>query len=404
MSSWATDTNYSGLTGDQAVWNGTPTKVTPTAGERLQGVVPQDPIAAQKINYILGEAYMRKARVTYSPSGTVNDVNPTDFASCGVFMLTPSAATVITGLVPGTYTDRMLDIVHAGTAGANEFPVIFPDQHTGSTAANRVRGRMGALPLILLPGDSMRLLYNATASRWDCVYHSRGMTESGFCNAGWTDFQFVTTSIYADDGGQIVDPWPVSDTGLTATEKAQGVVALTTGGSTSFDAWVGVAESGAGAITPGQGQAFVVARLFISAVSDGTDTFRTTFGFHDAMMQTDDVADNGAFISYTHSENSGKWKACCAGSATRTDADTTVTPSTSVFHTMFVYCNADWSAATAAVSADGIDWTFTALSGANMPTATELTAMGVHMGKSAGTTSRSTYVDFLGCRFDGARG
>lgn len=71
MSDWSTDTNYNSP-GDP--WDGTPTKVAPSAGKRQQGFEPTESPSAQELNYLLNEIQggLQSTTIYTSGSGTYN--------------------------------------------------------------------------------------------------------------------------------------------------------------------------------------------------------------------------------------------------------------------------------------------------------------------------------------------
>ncbi len=79
MADWATDTNYSGLPGDQAVLNGTPTKVEPSAAEKANGFVPGDEFIAQKANWVIANyKAVASHAYLYTPDAGADMGNGTD--------------------------------------------------------------------------------------------------------------------------------------------------------------------------------------------------------------------------------------------------------------------------------------------------------------------------------------
>lgn len=71
MSNWATGTNYSGGT-----YNGLPTKVDPPSGLKVSGFVPDEPIPAEYLNYLLNAL-----DVEVKSRGPVFRSGPVDFTS-----------------------------------------------------------------------------------------------------------------------------------------------------------------------------------------------------------------------------------------------------------------------------------------------------------------------------------
>lgn len=94
-----------------------------------------------------------------------NDWNPTSLATAAVIRADGSAAVNITGLAGGA-AGRLLWLTHVGTNAANTLTLTHED--AASTAANRFllpnADRAGGT--ILAIGNTVKLWYDITSSRW----------------------------------------------------------------------------------------------------------------------------------------------------------------------------------------------------------------------------------------------
>ena len=156
---------------------------------------------------------------------------------------------------------------------------------------------------------------------------------------------------------------------------------------------------------PAQGRALFLARGMPEVLSTSTERFQVRCGIHDGGAGTD-VTD-GVYFEYDEA-TSTDWRACAAGTSTRTkNTITGFTPTAGVYHWIGIWVNAAWTRVEYFYSSDSVTWTLfaTAIADANIPTATELCGFGVTMNKTVGTTQRNNWVDFVGVRnLMGARG
>ena len=98
--------------------------------------------------------------VTDTPSGTINNYAPAGFASTTAFLdLSPSAATIITGLAGGSDGQIVTISNLSGT-----FSVTLNQLDNGSTAANRFRivGNIVLSPQY----NSVSIKYSASLTKW----------------------------------------------------------------------------------------------------------------------------------------------------------------------------------------------------------------------------------------------
>jgi len=304
-----------------------------------------------------------------------------------------TGSTGITGLaaVNGTVT-----IINAST----DYLLWLENENTASSAANRLMLPDGFWAF-LMPGDTITLWYDTTTSRWRVLsWPTRGM------QGGLTIFDdFVHGSLVigstmfgigAQGTGSGVGP---SGWGVTTTDRAMGAARLTTGTATTGSGWAGSYTSHT---LFGMGNMLMVGAFARSAATDGTDTFTITCGISD--FTADGAAWeyrwNGSVVEYGYNALSG-------GVATRT-AVAAINPATvgnSYVHAA-VFLPQSSAAADFLYSLDGVAWTLAGRTTTGLPTwANNSRAAGPYAGivKSAGTTSRDCYLDYMGFRSDQAR-
>jgi hypothetical protein len=178
-----------------------------------------------------------------------------------------------------------------------------------------------------------------------------------------------------------------SNFGVNATENAIGVVDVETGTTTTGR--TSIHKGLAAGVTFGIGNEMKLRmRIALQALSDGTETYTAYFGFGHTITSGDMSV--GLYFRYTHSVNSGKIEAVIADASSRTSADTGITPVAGVYNIFDIRINAAGTSATFYIDAVLV----ATLTGANLPDAGDTTGMIMKIEKSAGTTSRSIYMDW----------
>ena len=132
---------------------------------------------------------------------------------------------------------------------------------------------------------------------------------------------------------------------------------------------------------------------FVTALSDGTNTFATRLGFLDSISGE---PTNGVFFRYTHSVNGGEWQAVTRAAGTETATDTNVAASAA-----WAYFEIEVNAAGTSV-AFYINGALVATNTTNIPTGSNLTGIGTSHIKSAGTSGRELRLDMMAYSFEPA--
>jgi hypothetical protein len=245
---------------------------------------------------------------------------------------------------------------------------------------------------LVLSGESAAIIYQTTST--PIVISSDGSfgstnTDPGIKHEESSDF---LSPLAGGDNGFV---WlsngtgattVISDYGVNSTENAFGVISQTTGTTATGEThWYnGGAGGGINLIRFGSQALDWYWRSAISAVSDGTNTYSITNGFGEQVTSKDQ--NEGAYFTYTHSVNGGRWQCVTASGGTRTTTDSGVSASTSYQQFRIV------------VNQSGtevlfyIDGSLVATHTTNIPTAN--TALVSNIVKSAGNTSRVQYVDY----------
>lgn len=199
--------------------------------------------------------------------------------------------------------------------------------------------------------------------------------------------------------GSDTAPWDVGASGVSAaissnnygvdsTEKAIGVIGISTGTDTNGRCSI---HRGPSQIFFGNhGNALVIRyRAALSAVSDGTDTYTMYLGFGDSGGSSGDNND-GAYFRYTHSVNGGEFEAVTAKAGSRTATDTNVAAATT-YKIFEIRVNAAGNSVTFY-----IDGSLVATNTTNIPdTSSNYCGFLAKIEKSAGTTARLLYIDWF---------
>lgn len=126
----------------------------------------------------------------------------------------------------------------------------------------------------------------------------------------------------------------------------------------------------------------------LSALSDGTDTYKTVMGLTTPAYNNTLTITTGIYFSYSSTENSGKWLFNVANSSTTTTQDTGITASTSFVRLGWVL-NAGGTSVQAYVNGVAVGSPVTT----NIPSSTTALNFQWIIVKSAGTNDRKLIVD-----------
>jgi hypothetical protein len=178
--------------------------------------------------------------------------------------------------------------------------------------------------------------------------------------------------------------------GVDLTENAIGLCAINTTTSSTGVGYITKSNNN-NTFLIGGGFTFKLRfRLAIETLSDGTDTFIVSAGFHDLPSASGNGTD-GLFFRYTHGVNSGKWQAVTRVGGVETASDTGVSPAASVYQILDVRVNGTGTSATFYING-----TLTNTITTNIPTgASNMTNVSTKIEKTVGTSVRAVYIDFF---------
>lgn len=191
-----------------------------------------------------------------------------------------------------------------------------------------------------------------------------------------------------------------SGSGSAATQQSPiaaiaghpGVLRLETGTTTTGRAWISLGASDVDTWWFGTNIQTVTWLIRTGPnLSDATDTYSLRIGLHDNIATPASIAD-GAFFLYSHGTNSGRWEANVFGASSSTVADTGITVAADTWYKLSVTIDEVGGSAAFSINDDLV----ATIEGANVPTGTgEGTAISANINKSAGTTERLFYVDYV---------
>ncbi len=350
-----------------------------------------------------------KEIISLTPSASQNDYATGAAVSAAmvtVLRINPANSIKISGISATSFGDgKVLRIVNSGspTAAASRL-LMLERESASSSAANRLHWAPGGLPMLLMPGDWVEFEYDTTLSRHRFVKGNRPF-----------DAIYGNFDLFGDAAGSLA-PWTGAATGTgasatalsssfgnNATERAFGAQFSTTGTTAAGRAyWNSVSEAN---LVGGGGALLSMARVIVDTnLSNGTERFQIRVGMHDGSLGTD-VTD-GMYWEYDDA-TSTDWRSCTANNATRTKNTVSgFTVSTSVFHTLGVFMNADGTNVDFFYMTGGDAVTIAATNHTtNIPTGTTR-VFGVSSGinKTVGTTARAMYADWMGHRQQVKRG
>lgn len=204
-------------------------------------------------------------------------------------------------------------------------------------------------------------------------------------NGGWTQGSSGTGTSAAS-----------STFGVDSTEKAQGVVALSTGtdagtGRSSFYQCLN-------SLLLGQGTAFEYeARVCLSNLSTAAQEFVVHFGFIDNANASSEPAD-GAYFVYRRATDGDFWVCCTRSNSTETKTVTATEPSASAFAIFKIVVAGDGASVKFYINGAEV-----ASHSANIPTgAGRYTGIGQRIYKTNGSTARLVYFDWVRIKATGS--
>jgi hypothetical protein len=321
-----------------------------------------------------------------NPSGAVSF--PSGLAIGGAHTrLVPSTSVCLTGLSGGAPA-RLAVLTNATPSSADARLIILEHDSVSPLSGDRFVF-VDRLPRLLMPGDTIALLYDGEAACW------RELAPQRLARS----FDMFSDAFVIDDFATLVsDASASSAPGLYLTgnagERPRGLCALATGATASGRAHWGSAANDS---LPGEGPALYLVRLAIETLSTSTEQFTVRAGWHDGAASAD-IA-NGIYWQYDQSL-AGTWMICASSGGDTTRLVTGAWVDSGYIH-LGIFLNADWSRADFFSSPTGSAWTF---NGSLASASSEPLGFSAGIVKSAGLASRSLSIDLEAMRYDAAMG
>lgn len=271
--------------------------------------------------------------------GTVTITNPITSLNVGTIFLSNGVSSV------ALVTDANTNIVVSRTS-TNDLDAIQGKatilSHYMGTDTNLLLSAIGGQPL-----NTGLSSISSASTYWGSPVVSDGANAVYLpITGGFRLFEDFLSFVYgADVGGSMNWIYDLSAGGTatnapgTAANPGQLALSITvTGGSRSGIGSGGFAQE---SILFGGGVWYEEMSVKVSALSDGTDTYRIRMGFGDVRYDADFV--DGIYFRYNDAVNSGNWEGVCSSNSVRTAVDIGLAPSTSAFQRMGIFVAADGS-------------------------------------------------------------
>jgi len=345
-------------------WDGTNLFATQTTGPTRKTVAYTTDVAGQTV--------ITPSQITSDQ----NDWNPTSLSTATLIRINGDASfRSLTGITAPT-TDKTIKILNVGSNS-----LAFLKDHTSSTAANRFDMLKDE---ILLPGETMEIYYDLTASRWKLMQHVK--TSVGRRVRRWQYVPSATSTSpeyhftwSAGSGAAAALTAPASTNDVRGANLVLGTGTTTTGAAYLSNKSLSAYVNGAAAT-----ESYLGMTIYIPTASDATNTYAVEAGLKTSATIGTSV--NGVFFRYTHSENSGNWRIVSTVSGTPSTTNTSVAgvPGTTQTLELFKRPNG-----TVVFYIDGVAQGSISYSGT-----IDLQPV-VLMTKSAGTTNRTFETSFM---------
>lgn len=306
-----------------------------------------------------------------------NDYAPTDFAAADVVRLSASEMYGVNGFSATSVTAwKPKTLVNVGT-----YPIYFPGQHTGTSAANRI---ISPQDIVLLPNAAMQIVYDNTSSRWRVLKMPDRISKNQF-------YRTAGGSATSGDWGDVASI--AAGTGATFTSVASGA------DPTHFRFYTGTTSTGQSVLyflksvlTFGQfgaSHGFIETNVEVETLSNVTETFvfsgaQITSGPY-ATGDADGIPNNTLAIVYKYDLNGGNWTGLSDNGGSETTVDLGVAVVAGTSYVLRIEINkADTEARFY------IDGVLRGIISSGLPASGTAFGSRVMMKKTAGTTGRYT--------------
>ena len=337
----------------------------------------------------LGGAHTLGEVIAASPGADSHNFDPDGWNSGGAatqILLKPWQSIRLTGLVGGTAA-RLAVLTNAAEVTAADGRLVILEHGSSSSSAENRFSFCDGLPRLLMPGDSIALIYDAEALSWRELAPQRLSTALEIFSDAYSVHDFETATSGSGSAAQS-GSYLAGD----VVQKPRGICRLGTGSSQSGAARWGMATG----IVPAQGCSLYLVRLAVETLSTAAERFQIRAGWHDGAGSG--APANGVYWEYDD-HYAGTWSLCAStgGSAARTVSGLAVDGD---YLHLGIFLNGDWSRADFFSSATGKRWSFHGTLESNLPSSSAPLGFSAGIAKSAGLSERDLSIDLQAMRYD----
>lgn len=327
---------------------------------------------------VLSPAQITAWQNNYSPSSWGSGVS--------ILRINSNQFHFLTGLA-ATSDGHIARILNTGT-----FPIGLYNQNTDSSAANRFG--FDDHDVIILPSQTVALFYDGTAQRWELA-ESYALNENSPFVSRWWNECFTTAG---DSHGASNAMWPTAGGGTYTADivgaKSEGgrigVITCTTGTGTTSRVGFYLTNNEAIEYRDSTGVGYQEFRAVVRsplALSDATTAYLFYAGYLD--VDTGEPAD-GAWLRYTHGDNSGNWQTVTGSSASRTTNNSSTAFAANTWYSLRVVL---YPNLTAELYVNGVSM---GRNTTDLPVAGRDYSMGCFIRKTAGSGTPAILIDGVG--------
>jgi hypothetical protein len=305
--------------------------------------------------------------------------------------LTPEASLRLTGLAGGEAC-RLALIANATLGSSAEARLILLEHESGDSAAGNRFSFADRMPRLLMPGESMALVYDETTSAWIELLPQRFSHRFEIFSDA-----FGVSDLTTQVSGTLASGQTGTYLAADVVQKPRGIYQLDTGTTAAGRAHWGSVEN---CIIPAQGSGLYLTRLAVETLSTSSQRFQIRAGWNDGQNSTD-VTD-GIYWEYDDSV-SAYWTLCTAAAGARFRTVSSLLANTNYVY-LGIFLNGDWSRADFLSSSDGKSWSFHQSITAGLPAAAQALGFSAGINKTIGTAQRNLSIDLEAMRYDAMRG
>lgn len=313
---------------------------------------------------------------------TANDYAPTGWSTATLVRVSgDSDFEKITGLSAGA-GGEVKTLTNVGS-----YCLYLAPEHTGSSAANRITHQE---EVILWPGSSCQLLYDATSSRWRVLTTpSQGYQVPRRAKYFYEPISRASTAASADNVTDMFGSITMSEADASSTELFNSW-AMTTGSTTSGGAGMYMPHDHAGAYVSGSHIIIKTLVKMPATLGDATNNYYYFVRIADSPSSGFFDQNSSVGIYYRYSDNSGKfWLRSRSSLSANTEVDSGVTVAVNTTYELQVSLNKANNEATFWINGDVVGRITT-----NLPGATNV-GWSAQLEKTAGSSSRTCHTFYL---------